>query len=61
MQLSTDEWKAIQSSGGYICSTDPTRDITELLHLADEALYDAKEHEKGFFREYGRKEEDKGE
>ena len=61
VQLSTDEWKAIRSSGGYICSTDSERDITELLHLADEALYDAKEHEKGFFREYGRKEEDKGE
>lgn len=61
VQLATDEWKAIRSSGGYICCADANRDITELLHLADEALYDAKEHEKGFFREYRRKEDDKGE
>ena len=59
IQLSAQEWKAIRSSGGYVCCADNGQNITELLHLADEALYDAKENKKGFCCEYTGKEEDK--
>ena len=53
VQLALKEWKAIRASGGYVvCTTRSEMDITALLHLADKALYHAKERQKGTFIEY---------
>lgn len=53
VQLALKEWKAIRASGGYVvCTTRSEMDITALLHLADQALYRAKERQKGTFIEY---------
>ncbi len=52
VQLAFKEWKALRASGGYVCTTRSEMVITALLHLADKALYRAKERQKGTFTEY---------
>lgn len=50
--LSDTEQRFIQVSGGFVCSDNPETRIEDLLRHADEALYHAKNTNKGTYEEY---------
>lgn len=52
VEISKGQQRGIGISGGFAIAEDVREDITELLHHADEALYQAKETNKGSFAEY---------
>lgn len=52
IELSSHQLKAIKASAGFSCTEKTDADITILLRQADEALYNAKRENKGYFAEY---------
>ena len=52
VRLTGDCTRVIRASGGFVCTGHAEMELTVLLNQADEALYKAKEREKGYFTEY---------
>ena len=51
--LPAGEEHEVSVSGGYLIYPEVSADCTEMLHLADQAMYRVKKSGKGRFEKYG--------
>lgn len=52
MEIQENSYKTIRISGGFSIITQADTSVKELFHQADEALYEVKNANKGYFVEY---------
>lgn len=58
--LPSGEEAEVSVSGGYLIYPEVCADCTEMLHLADQAMYRVKKSGKGRFEKYGGPEAEEG-